>query len=392
MSGGLLEGIKVADFTAVIVGPLTTKVLADYGAQVIRIGSSKRPEPTPPGPGGHIDYNTGKKSITLNLATPQGIALAKKLVAWADIVTENFAGGVMKKMGLGYDDLKMVKPDIIMMSSCLQGQSGPHANQPGFGAQLTALSGINYITGWSDRQKPVWLHSYTDFVAPHFNVFALLAALDYRRRTGKGQYIDMSQYENSLHFMAPLVLDYSANKRIAAPMGNRIPHAAPHGAYLCKGDDRWCAIAVMNDAEWRSFCGVIGNPAWTTNPKFATLKDRKANEDELDRLVETWTIQHTPAEVMANMQAAGVAAGVLQTEEEMIEQDPQFKHRSFYHELDLPDRGRYMAFRPGFVLSKVPCEVTRPPLLGENSDYVLREILKLSDEEITQLVVEGALE
>ena len=202
----------------------------------------------------------------------------------------------------------------------------------------------------------------------------------------------MSQYENGVHFMAPLILDYVVNQRVANRMGNRYPYAAPHGAYRCRGEDRWCAIAVFTDEEWQSFCKVIGNPAWTNDPKFSTLLARKENEEELDRLVEEWTINHSAEEVMSMMQAAGVAAGTVQTAEDLLEHDPQLKHRHFFWELEHPEIGKYRARRPPFMLSKSPCELRRAPLLGEHNEYVLKEILGMSDEEIAELVIEGVIE
>lgn len=399
----LLEGVKIADFTWALVGPITTKALADYGAQVIKIEGRSRPDSRrESGPfkdnisgldrsGGSNPFSTGKLSLSLNLAHPGGVEMAKKLVAWADVVVENFAGGAMKRMGLGYEELKRVKPNIILLSSCMMGQTGPHVNLRGAGHVLTALSGFNYITGWPDRE-PKWLGFYTDFIAPHFNVITILAALDYRRRTGNGQYVDMSQYEDSIHFLAPLVLDYTVNRRVNKRMGNRSTYAAPHNAYRCKGEDRWCAIAVFTDGEWQSFCNVIGNPACAKSHKFASLVVRKENEDELDRLVEEWTINYSAEEVMRKMQSAGVAAGVLRNAEDLLEHDPQLKERHFWHSVDHPDVGNYIAWRSPFILSKASCEVRRAPLLGEHSEYVCKEILGMSDEEIAQLVIEGVIE
>jgi len=336
--------------------------------------------------------NAGKLSIALNLAHPKGVGVAKKLVAQSDIVVESMAEGVMKRMGLGYEELKNVKPDIIMLSTCNQGQTGPHANHPGMGFHLTALAGINYLAGWPDR-APIWLNlPYSDWIAPSFSVLAILSALDYRRRTGKGQYLDLSQYENSEHFMAPLILDYMINQRIANRMGNRYSYASPHGAYRCRGEDRWCAIAVFTDEEWQSFSKVIGNPAWTANPKFSTLPARKENEEELDSLVEEWTINRSAEEVMSMMQATGVAAGVIATGEDLLEHDPQLRHRHFFWEVDHPEVGKYRTGGPSYVLSKLPCEVRRAPLLGEHNEYALKELLGMSDDEIAELVIDGVVE
>jgi benzylsuccinate CoA-transferase BbsF subunit len=216
--------------------------------------------------------------------------------------------------------------------------------------------------------------------------------LDYRRRTGKGQYFDLSQYEVGEHFLAPLLLDYAVNGKIAKRVGNRDENAAPHGAYRCRGEDRWCAIAVFTDEEWKSFCRVIGNPAWTTEARFASLADRKGNEDELDELIEAWTVNYPPEEVMNLMQAAGVPAGVVETEEDMMEHDPQFRHANFFWTLDHAEVGTYRSPRPPFVMSKAACEVRCAPLIGEHNEYVCKEILGMDDEEIADLVVEGIIE
>ncbi len=400
----LLEGIRVADFTWIFAGPITTRVFANYGAEVIKIEGRSRPDPARvnlgpvkdgiPGVnrnGWFLARNTNKLSVATNLACPEGVELAKKFVARSDIVVDNFAGGVMERMGLGYEELKKVKPDIIMLSSCMQGQTGPHFNHPGLGITMVALSGLSQISGWPDRQ-PVGIGVYTDYIAAHYMGVAVMAALEYRRRTGKGQFIDLSHYETAAQFTAPLILDYVANQRVASRMGNRYTDAAPHGAFRCQGEDRWCAIAVFTDEEWQNFSRVIGNPAWTNDPRFSTLPERKDNEDELERLVEEWTISHSAEEVMTMMQAAMVGAGVVQTGEDLMEHDPQLKYRHFFWEVNHPEIGNYHPRRPPFVLSKSPCEVRTAPLLGEHTEYALKEILGMSDEEIADLVVAGAAE
>jgi len=398
-----LEGIKVADFTWVWTGPTTTKVLADFGATVVRIESNKRLgvwRITPPfkddvvGPnrGGVFNsINTGKMSVTIDLAHPKGKELAKKFVAWADIVADNFAGGAMERMGLSYEVLKKIKPDIIMMSSALMGQTGPWHDSPGYGDQLSAISGLHEISGWPDR-IPGEIGFYTDFIAPRFNALTILAALDYRRRTGKGQYLDVAQHQGGVQYVAPILLDYVANKRIATREGNRDPYAAPHGNYQCQGDDRWCAIAVYTDEEWQSFCNVMGNPEWTKDAKFATLEKRKENEEELDSLVLEWTISKSDEDVMMELQAAGVAAGRVGTTEDQMENDPQLKYRNFYQEREHPELGKYRPPRQPCVLSKTPCEIRRAPLIGEHTEYAFKEILGMTDEEIEEYVVEGVIE
>lgn len=398
-----LEGIKVADFSWSVVGPLTTKTLADYGAEVLKIESSIAPDlfrtlgpfkDNIPGfnrGGVFNEYNTNKLSVTLNLQHPKGVQVAKRLAKWADVVVENFAQGVMAKIGLSYDELRKVNPGIIYLSSCMMGQTGPHAGHPGWGGFLTALAGFDHITGWPDRE-PVDLGPYTDFVAPPFCVAIIMAAILYRQRTGKGQYLDVSQYECAIQLMAPLVLDTVVNKRIPGRIANRSPYAAPHGAYRCQGRDKWCAIAVFSDEEWKSLCGVIGNSVLSENSKFATLLGRKENEKELDKLIEEWTTNYPAEDVMIMMQAAGVPAGVLQTGEDIVEHDPQLRQPYYFCELDHPEIGKYCAPAPSFILSKSPYELKRAPTLGEHTEYALREILGMADDEIADLVIEGVIQ
>ncbi|MDD5288898.1 MAG: CoA transferase [Dehalococcoidales bacterium] len=398
-----LAGVRVIEFGSALAIPLTGRIMGAYGAEVIKMETVTRPElfrSTYPfkeniqGPnraGRFVFSNTDKLSVTINITKPAGIELAKKLVAKADIVTENFAGGVMERLGLGYNELRKVKPDIIMLSSCMQGQTGPHSGHPGYGMQLTALSGFDSITGWADK-PPVELEIYTDFTAPQLSLIALLSALDYRRRTGKGQYFDLSQYETAMQFIAPLILDYGVNGRVANRVGNKVENAAPHGAYCCLGYDRWCAIAVFTAEEWQGFCRVIGNPAWTKDSRFATLTARKENEDELNKLVESWTITRKAEDVMTMMQADGVGAGVVLTARDLVENDPHLKYRKLYPELEHPEIVKYRAIRPHFILSKSPTSLKRAPLLGEHNEYVFKQVLGMSDEEIAQMLIEGAIE
>ncbi len=392
MKRKLLEGIRVIDFTRYIAGPLTTKHLSDLGAEVIRIESKRALDPQRNAPTASFNqYNTGKLSISLNVATAKGLELAKRLIVQSDIVVENFAGGSMEKMGLGYEVLKDLKQDIIVLSCCMQGQTGPLAKHPGLGFQLTALVGINNILGWPDREMG-WLGAYTDFVVPLFGSISIMAALEYRHRTGKGMYLDLSQFEVGLQFIAPLILEYAVNKHIASRIGNKYPNAAPHNAYRCLGEDRWCAISVFTDEEWKSFCTVIGNPTWTTDPRFATLLARKENEDELDTLINEWTSRHSAEEVMKMMQEAEIAAGVVETGEDLLDKDLQLKHRGTFIELEHPEAKRYRTQSgPRFLLSKYKYEVKRAPLLGEHNEYVFKKILGLQDSEYDQLIKDGII-
>ena len=404
MSKKALDGLKVVGFTYAGVGNMVIKYLVEYGATAIRVESMKRLDNTRVSApykdnvfginrsGYYAWINNDRYCMALNLKHPRAMEVCEQLIKWADVLVENFAPGTMERSNLGYNDVKKINPGITMISCSQQGQTGPHRQMPGYGGTLQALAGFTNLTGWPDRWPVQVDRSYPDFIAPRFGVVAVIAALDYRERTGKGQYIDISEYEDSIHFLAPVILDYTANRNIQGRAGNRCAYAAPHGCYRCKGDDKWCVISVFTDGDWSAFCKAIGNPGWANEPRFKTLLGRKQNEEELDRLVEEWTINYSAEEVMNMMQAAGVAAGVLQTLEDLAEYDPQLKYLHFYWELDHPEVGKHHVAAPPFVLSKSPCELRRAPLLGEHNEYVFKEILGLSDEEVAELVIEGVIE
>ena len=398
------EGINILDFTWTGTGPFTLNPLAFYGATIIKVESRERPDAlrslgpfkdgiAAPENSYYFAYcQMGKRyNITLNLAHPKGKELARKLVAWADIVADSLSTGTMEKWGLDYDNLKKIKPDIIMLRTCMHGHTGPLAGHHGQGFVLTALSGFDAIASWPDRAPSGVFGALTDFIAPQFNAISLISALDYRRRTGKGQYIDQAQHEAAMQLIAPLILDYTVNQRDFTANGNRLAYAAPHGIYRCQGDDRWCAIAVFTDAEWASFCRVIGKPTLAERPEFATLLSRKQNEDELDNLVEAWTITRSAEEVMSLMQASGVAAGVVANAKDQAG-NPQLKHYQFFEEREHPVIGKIPFYHgPCFRLSETPYEIGRATMIGEHNEYVYTELLGLSDEEWAQLISEGII-
>lgn len=404
MGQRVFEGVKVAEFAWLLAGPLIDKYLADHGATVIKIESFTNPctlRLSPPyqdnKPGLNrsawwAKYNSNKYGVSLNLSHPKAREVALRIAKWADIVAESFAPGVIRKWGLNYEELVKIKPDLIMISSANQGQTGPHRGQPAYGMHIAALAGFVHLTNWPDQAPATIYGAYTDFIAPHFAVAALVAALDYRRKTGQGQYLDLSQFECAVHFLGPALLDYSVNGRVWNRMGNRCPHAAPHGVYRCRGEDRWCAIAVFTDEEWQALQKVMGNPLWAKEARFATVLDRKENEDELDRLVEGWTAGFTAEEVMALMQGAGVAAGVVKDNEDVY-LDPQLEHRHYFRKLDHPEMGSCTYNGPSFHLSQTPGELTRAaPCLGQDNEYVYTKVLGMSDAEFTQLLEEGVFE
>jgi len=403
MTKGALDGVKVADFSWYAAGPIITKYLAAHGAIVIHIESSIRPDLSrlsPPFKDNKPGINRsgcfaasmcGKYGITLNLNHPRGVEIAKRIVAWSDVVVENFTPGTMAKWGLAYNDLKKLKSDIIMLSSSNQGQTGPRANFAGFGTQLVSLAGFTHLTGWPDRAPVGVFGAYTDCISPLFACVALIAALTRRHRIGKGMYMDISQNEVALHFLAPYIMDYAVNGRDWNRAGNQCTFA-PHGAYRCRGSERWCAIAVFTDDEWHNLCKVIGRTELANDPDFATLTARKQNEDKVDKLIEQWTINFTPEEVMGWMQAAGVPAGVVESPEDM-RNDPQLEQQHYYWFFDHPEMGRCCHDGIPFKLSKTPAELRMPAAcLGEHNEYVYTKILGMSDGEFVELLKEGVFE
>ncbi|MBC8429390.1 MAG: CoA transferase, partial [Dehalococcoidia bacterium] len=334
-------------------------------------------------------WNRNKLGITLNLSKPQGAALAKRLVGISDAVVENFTPRVMTNWGLDYDSLKKVKPDLIMLSMSAMGNTGPWRHYSGFGPTIQAFSGITYLTSFPGKPPLGLGTSYADHIAGLIACLALLGALEYRQRTGEGQYIDVSQVEAMSSLLGDAILDYVANARQAEPVGNSSTEAAPHGVYRCRGGDRWCAIAVFTDDEWRGFKRALGNPPWVEAQRFATLSGRLENIEELDRLVEGWTSEHTAEEVMALLQEQGVAAGVVQDASDLAN-DPQLKERGFFIELGHPELGKTISDAAPIRLSDTPARYIRAaPILGEDNDYVYGELLGMNGDEVAELSEQG---
>ena len=425
-----LQNIRVADVTWWGVGPYVTKLLGMMGAQVIRIESEERIDPVrfaPPMKPGQFSVNTsgywnnfnpGKLSITLNLSQEKGIEIAKRLIKKSDIVADNFTPRVMPKLGLGYDQLIKIKPSLIVLSMPVMGRGGPRSNFSAFGHQIAGLAGLNSISGFPGRPPSGTGNAIADFgINPYQASTALLAALHYRNKTGKGQFIELAQYEATACVLGTEILNYTANNRVCEPIQNRHPHAAPHGAYRCRdeqrwsfkpllteqekkalgrnigsppwAEERWCVIAVFTEDEWQGFCQALGHPQWTREEKFSTLSKRKENEDELDKELEKWTRQRTPEEVMHLLQKNGVAAGVIQNTEDLMEKDPHMKERKFYQVREHPEMGTVTYDGQPFKLSETPGEIERSPLMGEHNEYVYGEILGMSEEEINQYTVDG---
>ena len=408
MHGQALAGLRVIDFTWVGVGPLLTKYLADFGAEVIRIESRTHLDSfrfAPPFVGNtpgiersahFLNLNTSKSHVTLNLSHPQGRELAYRLIAQADVVAENFTSHVMAQWRMTYEDLRQVKPDLVMISLSMAGRTGPHRDVLGFGTVLQAAAGLAYVTGWPDRSPAIPGVAYTDWTTPLFGLVALLAALDYRQRTGQGQYIDVSNLEVGVNCLETAILDYTVNGRIQTRAGNEcmvgdLPGAAPHGVYRCRGVNRWCAITVGNDEEWQRFCGVLGRPRWTRDERFTTALRRVQHRDVLNTLVETWTSQLPAEDIMARLQEVGIAAGVVQNAADLA-RDPQLLHRGQSVDLDHPEVGVQRYDAPAFQLSAGAAQLRPVPTLGQHNACVFKGLLGLSDAEYEAFERDGVFE
>lgn len=397
-----LTDLKIADFSWVLAGPIVTKHLADYGATVVRIESRQRVDimratmPYKDGKpgidrGGYFAFfNSNKYDISLDIANTQGKEVARRLVAWSDIVVENFAPGTMEKLGFGYEALKAIKDDIIMLRLSNQGQTGPYSHYASLGNQLNALAGFVHFTGWPDREPLSLSLAYSDYFCPWFAVSSLLAAVEHRRQTGEGQMIDFSQFEASLQFVGPYLLEYSANGVQSQRAGNAHPFYAPHAAYRCAGEDRWCAIAVSDEQQWQAFCLAIGEPGWSSESRFSSMINRKQHEEELNILIETWTSEHSPEEVLEIMQKHDIPAGMVKNAQDIFE-DPQLKTRDHLWLMNHGEIGPFHHLGQPSILSRTPAQPKMPaPCLGEHTEYICTKLLGITDEEFTRLVADGA--
>ena len=402
-AGLALQGIRVLDFTWIHAGPSATRILSDQGAEVIKVESNNAlsvvggpASATARGLGQRHNWNAGKLSISLNMKTPQGIDIAKRLVAVSDVVAENFSGRVMPSWGLDYDSITPVNPSIIMLSMSGFGRTGPWQDRVSYGQTLQAWSGFTQLTGFPDTDPSGPASAYSDAVGGMAGAQAVLLALLHRSRTGRGQWLDVSQFESMSSLLETLVLDMSVNGSAAASTraGNRLPHggAAPHGAYRCRGEDRWVAISVFTDEEWSAFVDVMRSPQWADDQRFATGDARWRNAEALDAFVESWTINHDAEDVMGLCQAAGISAGVVQTGAD-LSRDPQLKERGFFRRV--PDhQGEYRTIESApYKLSRTPGNVTRgAPAFAADMTYVLRELLGMSDDEVEDCAIAGAFD
>jgi len=417
-----LEGIRVVEITVVFAGPYSGQILADLGAEVIRVESLQRfapitrgfvPRPTKEfvasqGPigGGYPGKDPGQRpwnrfpvfnatgrnklSCTMDLSRPKGIEMFKKLIKTADVFVENNSAGVMKKLGIGYTELKAVKPDLIMLSAPGYGETGPYAHYLSYGSQIQAMSGFNWIRGYPDSDPTtttgvVWMDPLSGMTM----AFAVIMALHHRNKTGEGQFIEFAQIENMIHHTGDVLMNYTMNKEVQGTIGNRHPTAAPHGVYRCKGENRWVAISVFTDEEWQGFGRAIGKPAWTRDKKFSNGLSRLKNQDELDKLVEEWTLQHDHYEVMHVLQKEDVPAGPIMDERD-VHEDPHIEARDWFQDVTQEEVGTHRHPGEFCQMSKTRMRIRRPPCrLGEHNEYVYKQLVGVSDEEYAELEKEN---
>ncbi|MBI4330352.1 MAG: CoA transferase [Chloroflexi bacterium] len=398
-----LQGIRVLDFGRAWAAPFATRYLADFGAEVIKVESTKFPdlrqlarEPNindwRRNNGGFDQINRNKRSITVDLHDERGRALVSRLVGMCDVVVENYHPAALPEWGFGYGDLRKIRPDIIMVSSPAYGSSGPLRDNFGMGTSITAFAGMADL--WGVPEAPRYNRSknpFPDFIAASDIALAAMAALHYRDRTGLGQHVEVAQVESTAASMGTACLEYLVNGVVPQPRGNRDVNAAPQGIYPCRGDDRWCALSCTAEDEWHSLCRVIGNPAWTETPIFTTRELRRRHHDALDEHIASWTRQHSPHQVMYLCQREGVPAGVVANGEDMY-LDPHMRQRGYIIGMEHPAPGWLEQLGVTVRLSRTPGMLRSPaPGIGSDNEYVFGALLGMGEEEWIKLIAEGVL-
>jgi crotonobetainyl-CoA:carnitine CoA-transferase CaiB-like acyl-CoA transferase len=429
---GPLAGVRIVDLTRLGYGAEATQLCGALGAEVLRIESRTRPDPirlmppivplpgeAPSGPAGltattlrdkgfnrggiFYKYNGGgKRSVTLNLKDARGLDILRRLIATADVLAESFSAGALARMGLPYEELRRIRPDIIYVSMSGLGHRGRDAAHVTLGPTAQALTGLTYLVGLPGRRPAGWSFSYLDHMGGYLGAYAVLAALHHRNRTGEGQHVDVSQIEPGIPLAGAAALDRQANRRgyrrPDTPPGNRSPEPpmAPHGAYRAAGEGEWVVIACRDDADWRRLRAAMGDPAWAREARFDTTAGRREHEDELDRALEAWTAQHERYALAERLAAAGVPAAPVQDARDRVERDPQLRARSYFVPLRQSETGEWPLERPPFRLSASDVHpggrIRRgPPSIGEDTKEVLGRILGMTDEEIATLAEAGVL-
>ncbi|MCL4683151.1 CoA transferase [Myxococcota bacterium] len=402
-----LRGLRVLEFSSGMAGPWIGRLMAYCGADVIKVESRRRPSvvrlyvsPQAPELGiqptlspWFTDWDAGKRFVALDLTRPEAVALARRLVAVSDVVIENNSTGVMEKLGLGYDELVQVRPDLVYFGSSGYGDTGPCRNYVTWGPNIEAISGLATLSGFPERPCTFTQFAYPDALSALHGLFAVLCALDHRSRTGEGQRISLSQFEATVGALGPLLMQQLAHGEDPARLGNASLHAAPQGCYPCRGEDRWCAIQVDDDAAAGRLFDVIGRPAWRTDARFASLAGRLEHRATLDEALAAWTRERDAYDVMRTLQHAGIAAGVVQTAEDEWRHDRQLAARGFFESIEHLAKGRVLAAGIPLGLTGTPGRTGRAgAAIGQDHDAVFGELLGMSPEEIRSAVRAGAIE
>ena len=410
---GPLAGVRVLDLGWAMAGPQGTAILAAYGAEVIKVESRARPdlarttfgpivaEDPYDGSGYFNNFNRDKRSVTLNMGTERGRALFAQLLAVSDGLLENFAAGVLERWGFPYAEMARIRPDIVYVSMAGFGHTGPYRDYKTFGPIVQAVSGLTHQSCFPEMEPAGWGFSYMDHTGGYYGAIAMLQALLHRRRTGRGQHVDLSQVEAAITLTGPAILDKVVNGRNSSRLGNASsePPAAPHGVYRCApdpdpqvGDDAWVAIAVETDRQWRALCDVIGAVDLAADPALLHLPGRQAQAARIDAAIEAWTRPRTPWDAMDALQAAGVPAGAVQRSRDLVERDPQLRHRSMHPEVAHPLLGTHKMDGVPVRFSRTPVASRRPgPLLGEANADVYGGLLGLGETESVRLANEQVL-
>lgn len=404
-----LDDIRILDFSWAMAGPQATRLLADLGADVIRVETADHPDlartafgPHPHGREGYgLDssgyfnhFNRNKRSISLNMAHPQGPGIAEELIGQSDVVIENFSAGVLAKWGLTFERMRELRGDIIYVSMAGPGHRGPYRDHRTFGPTVQALSGLTYLSGFPDREPAGWGFSYMDHSGGYAAATAILMALYRRDATGDGEWVDLSQIEAAITLTGTSLLDFQVNGRPSRRLGNRSGHpvAAPHGIYRCADEDeldRWVAIACYTDDQWSAFAELAGLPT----EGLGTVLQRLERHDELDKLIEEWTRPRLAHDVQRELQRAGVPAGAVQNNRDLLEHDEQLARRGMYPEITHPLLGTYPTDGNPIRLSRTSPEIrSAAPLFGEHTDGVLAELLGYGEERIAELREAGVLQ
>ncbi len=394
MNQEILKGVRILDLTWVLAGPYATRLLADFGAEVIKIQSQKTARGAESNSTGYFNtWNRNKRSITLNMEDAEAKELFLKLIKVSDVVVENFSPRVMSNWGLTYEKLREVKSELIMVSISGFGQTGPWRDFVAFAPTIHALSGLTYLTSFVP-ESPIGVgFAHADAVVGLYAAFAVLVALEHRDLTGQGQYIDLSEYEAMCSFLGPTLLESDLFQKDILPGGNHPEYiqAAPYGCYPCAGEDKWCVIAVCAEAEWMALCQVLGNPAWVHEERFSNGERRRKHAGELDQLLKQWTAQRTREEVVTELQKAGVPAGLVQDAEDLAK-DPQLRSREFFSSLEHPILGPTVVDRsPIHFQEKEIKSWKAAPLLGEDNHYVFKELVGLKESEFSEYVKKGVI-